>query len=154
MLGPLRVSEQGDEVTIRQGISRRLLIALLMRPGDVVSSSALMEILWGDELPQNPANALQIQISYLRRTLAAGAIDGSQPIGTRAGGYAADRTSPSTIFASSSVRLHRILLSSNCVSFNRANVRSEIWVLRSFVQSTGHRKAIRTNIQKSIISTP
>lgn len=90
MLGPLRVSEQGDEVTIRQGISRRLLIALLMRPGDVVSSSALMEILWGDELPQNPANALQIQISYLRRTLAAGAIDGSQPIGTRAGGYAAD----------------------------------------------------------------
>lgn len=90
MLGPLRVSEQGDEVTIRQGISRRLLIALLVQPGDVVSSSALMEILWGDELPQNPANALQIQVSYLRRTLAAGGIDGSQPISTRAGGYAAD----------------------------------------------------------------
>lgn len=90
VLGPLRVNESDEEIVIRKGISRRLLLALLLQPRHVVSSHALMEILWGDELPQNPANALQIQVSYLRRTLAAGSLDGSQPIRTQAGGYAVD----------------------------------------------------------------
>ena len=89
-MGPLRVTEGDDEIVIRKGISRRLLLALLLQSRDVVSSSALMELLWGEDLPQNPANALQIQISYLRRTLAAGSIGGAQPIQTRAGGYAID----------------------------------------------------------------
>lgn len=88
VLGPLRVTEGDDEIVIRKGISRRLLLALLLQSRDVVSSSALMDLLWGEDLPQNPANALQIQISYLRRTLAAGSTAGAQPIQTRAGGYA------------------------------------------------------------------
>lgn len=90
VLGPLRVTEGDDEIVIRKGISRRLLLALLLQSRDVVSSSALMDLLWGEDLPQNPANALQIQISYLRRTLAAGSTGGAQPIQTRAGGYAID----------------------------------------------------------------
>ena len=90
VLGPLCVTEGGEEIVIRKGISRRLLLALLLQLRDVVSSSALMDLLWGEDLPQNPANALQIQISYLRRTLAAGSADGAQPIRTRAGGYAID----------------------------------------------------------------
>ncbi len=90
VLGPLRVTEGDEEIVIRKGVARRLLLALLLHPGDVVSTPTLMDLLWGEELPQNPANALQIQVSYLRRTLAAGSVDGAQPIQTRAGGYAID----------------------------------------------------------------
>jgi predicted ATPase/DNA-binding SARP family transcriptional activator len=47
-----------------------------------------MELLWGDDQPRNPANALQIQVSYLRRMLGGAGEEGSQRILTRAGGYA------------------------------------------------------------------
>jgi hypothetical protein len=56
----------GGEVPIKRGISRTLLIALLLRARETV------ELLWGDDQPRNPANALQIQISYLRKTLSSG----------------------------------------------------------------------------------
>ena len=90
VLGPLLAREAGVDVEIRRGISRTLLIALLLRPGETVSADWLMETLWGDAQPRNPANALQIQVSYLRRTLAAGSVDGGQPIVTRPGGYSLD----------------------------------------------------------------
>jgi predicted ATPase/DNA-binding SARP family transcriptional activator len=90
VLGPLRVQEGVDEIFIRRGISRTLLIALLLRARDTVSASSLMELLWGDDQPRNPANALQIQISYLRKTLSSGSVSAGQPIVTRPGGYALD----------------------------------------------------------------
>ena len=90
VLGPLLVREGGVDVEIRRGISRTLLIALLMRPGETVSADWLMETLWGDAQPRNPANALQIQVSYLRKALASGSADGRQPIVTRPGGYSLD----------------------------------------------------------------
>ena len=55
-----------------RGISRTLLIALLLRARETVDAGSLMELLWGDDQPRNPANALQIQISYLRKTLSSG----------------------------------------------------------------------------------
>jgi predicted ATPase/DNA-binding SARP family transcriptional activator len=53
-----------------------------------VSASGLADVLWGDDQPRNPANALQVQISYLRKQLGADAP--VQPIVTRPGGYALD----------------------------------------------------------------
>ena len=48
----------------------------------------LIELLWGgDDLPRNPSNALQIQISYLRKALASTEPDGASLLETRAGGY-------------------------------------------------------------------
>ena len=89
ILGPLTVEDRDTAVEIRRGIPRTLLIALLLRAGETVSASALMELLWGDEQPRNPANALQIQVSYLRRTLGRVGEEGAaQRILTRAGGYA------------------------------------------------------------------
>jgi predicted ATPase/DNA-binding SARP family transcriptional activator len=90
ILGPLEV-HVGDEaapcpVEIRRGIPRTLLTALLLRPGETVSASALADVLWGDGQPRNPSNALQIQISYLRKQL--GRLAATQPIVTRPGGYA------------------------------------------------------------------
>ena len=88
ILGPLVVAEGDTPVEIRRGIPRTLLIALLLRGGETVSAGALMELLWGDDLPRNPANALQIQVSYLRRMLGSAEAGRSQRIVTRGGGYA------------------------------------------------------------------
>ena len=88
ILGPLAVGEGDTAVEIRRGIPRTLLIALLLRAGETVGAGALMELLWGDNQPRNPANALQIQVSYLRKMLAGAGEDGSHRIVTRAGGYA------------------------------------------------------------------
>ena len=88
ILGPLAVGEGATAVEIRRGIPRTLLIALLLRAGETVGASALMELLWGDDQPRNPANALQIQVSYLRKVLGGAGEDGRQRIVTRAGGYA------------------------------------------------------------------
>ena len=105
VLGPLRVHEGGEEVAIRRGISRTLLIALLLRARETVDASSLMELLWGDDQPRNPANALQIQISYLRKTLSSGSASAWQPIATRPGGYALD-IEPDAVDA---VRFERLL---------------------------------------------
>jgi DNA-binding SARP family transcriptional activator len=67
VLGPLEVRATTGAVAIRRGLPRTLLIAMLLRPGQTVSSDQLVEVMWsGDELPRNPANALQIQVSFLR----------------------------------------------------------------------------------------
>ena len=86
-MGPLEVRAGSDVVSIRHGLPRALLIALLLRTGQSVSASFLIDVLWGDDLPRNPANALQIQVSYLRKQLAGGASDGTAPLETRPGGY-------------------------------------------------------------------
>ena len=92
ILGPLEV-HAGDEtgprpVEIRRGIPRTLLTTLLLRPGETVSAGSLADLLWGDNQPRNPSNALQIQISYLRKQL--GRMAPGQLITTRPGGYALD----------------------------------------------------------------
>ena len=88
VLGPLEVWAATGAVQIRRGLPRTLLIALLLRPGQAVSSDLLVDLLWGgDELPRNPANALQIQVSYLRKALANTQPDGASLLETRAGGY-------------------------------------------------------------------
>jgi len=105
VLGPLRVHEGEGEVEIRRGISRTLLLALLLRARETVAASSLMELLWGDDQPRNPANALQIQISYLRKTLSSGSASAAQPIVTRPGGYTLD-IEPDAVDA---VRFERLL---------------------------------------------
>ena len=76
-------------VEVRRGLPRTLLTVLALRAGETVTSDSLVELLWGDEQPRNPANALQIQVSYLRKTLGA-AEPGESRIVTRPGGYLLD----------------------------------------------------------------
>lgn len=84
VLGPIEVHDGDATVDIRPGLPRVLLLVLLSQPGRMVASDTLIEILWGDDLPVDPANALQGQISYLRKRLR----DGEEPlIATRPGGY-------------------------------------------------------------------
>ena len=87
-LGPLEVRTAAGAVQVRRGLPRTLLLALLLRPGHTVSSDLLMDVLWGDELRRNPANALQGQVSYLRKVFANAEPTGAQVLETRPGGYA------------------------------------------------------------------
>ena len=86
VLGPLEVHVNGHPIEVRRGIPRSLLAALVMRAREVVSTAALAELVWADDQPRNPVNALQIQVSYLRKRLGGGS--GGQPLVTRPGGYA------------------------------------------------------------------
>ncbi|MBI5088404.1 MAG: AfsR/SARP family transcriptional regulator, partial [Actinobacteria bacterium] len=60
-------------------------MALVLRAREVVSAGALAELVWADAQPRNPVNALQLQVSYLRKRLGGGSA--GQPVVTRPGGY-------------------------------------------------------------------
>ncbi|WTW92713.1 winged helix-turn-helix domain-containing protein [Streptomycetaceae bacterium NBC_01309] len=103
VLGPLEVwTADGRPVRVPELKVRVLLAALLAERGRAVSADALVDHLWGDALPANPANALQAKVSQLRRALDEAnpgardlvvsrrpgyllAADGTRPDGTRLG---------------------------------------------------------------------
>ena len=69
LLGPLEVrSDHGVQPVA--GVKLQSLLALLaLAAPHPVSDDRLIEELWGDEQPANPANALQALASHLRRLL-------------------------------------------------------------------------------------
>jgi predicted ATPase/DNA-binding SARP family transcriptional activator len=68
LLGPVAVAV-GDRRPRLAGRQRALLAALALRSGTAIGSGRLAEVVWGDELPADPSNALQQRVSALRRTL-------------------------------------------------------------------------------------
>jgi DNA-binding SARP family transcriptional activator len=71
VLGPLEVRVDEGVVPIRAGLPRKLLVALVLRLGERVSIDALADVLWSDEAPGDPVNALQILVSHLRKSFSA-----------------------------------------------------------------------------------
>jgi DNA-binding SARP family transcriptional activator len=70
VLGPLEVVDASGRTLTFAGVKERtILAALLVARGDVVSTDRLVDILWSEQPPANPANALQARISALRRAL-------------------------------------------------------------------------------------
>ncbi|MDF1595750.1 MAG: BTAD domain-containing putative transcriptional regulator [Acidimicrobiia bacterium] len=69
ILGPLLVLADSVEVSITSPLQRALLVRLLLEPGKVVSVDRLVEDLWGDAQPANPANALRYHVWQLRDAL-------------------------------------------------------------------------------------
>jgi predicted ATPase/DNA-binding SARP family transcriptional activator len=68
ILGPLEVvSGDGRVIDLRGAKLRLLLAVLVVRAPRVVSAATLMDVLWRDDPPRSGANALQAQISKLRR---------------------------------------------------------------------------------------
>jgi predicted ATPase/DNA-binding SARP family transcriptional activator len=86
LLGPVEVAV--DDATHRlPGAGERALLALLaLQAGRVAPAERLVDALWGEELPANPANALQLRVSKLRRALAAMGAEPSVVV-TRPPGY-------------------------------------------------------------------
>jgi DNA-binding SARP family transcriptional activator len=71
VLGPLEVRVDDGMVPLRAGLPRKLLVTLVLRLGERVSIDALADILWSDDPPDDPVNALQILVSHLRKAFSA-----------------------------------------------------------------------------------
>ncbi|OZM78713.1 BTAD domain-containing putative transcriptional regulator [Pseudonocardia sp. MH-G8] len=69
VLGPLEVRAGDQPVDVGGRLPRRLLAILIAAEGRPVSEDGLVEGLWGDRRPRNPAGALQVYVSRLRRVL-------------------------------------------------------------------------------------
>ncbi|MFD0898934.1 BTAD domain-containing putative transcriptional regulator [Actinomadura sediminis] len=91
VLGPLAVwTGDGTALRVPEAKVRAVLAALLVEPGRTVSADRLVDALWGDRPPRNPAGTLQARVSQLRKVL-----DDAEPgaralIATRPSGYALD----------------------------------------------------------------
>jgi predicted ATPase/DNA-binding SARP family transcriptional activator len=69
ILGPLEVLDGATPVAVSGAKERALLADLLVNAGQVVAADRLIEDLWGERPPANPANTLQGRVWALRRTL-------------------------------------------------------------------------------------
>ncbi|MFE6867718.1 BTAD domain-containing putative transcriptional regulator [Kitasatospora sp. NPDC057692] len=84
VLGPLQVVRGGDGAAFEVGGARLrlLLVRLALDPGRVVTRERLVDDLWADTPPKEPAGALQSLVSRLRRALGGDrAVIGSHPAG-------------------------------------------------------------------------
>jgi predicted ATPase/DNA-binding SARP family transcriptional activator len=85
ILGPLEVRDgAGGLVRVPGAKERALLADLVVHAGRVVSVDRLVEDLWADRPPGNPANTLQGRVSALRRALGSA---GAGLVVTRPPGY-------------------------------------------------------------------
>ncbi|MGD9702985.1 MAG: BTAD domain-containing putative transcriptional regulator [Acidimicrobiia bacterium] len=74
VLGPIEIVVDGTTRGVTGNVAPRLLAVLARSAGQVVQIDRIVDALWRDEPPANEANALQAQVSKLRRLLPAGAI--------------------------------------------------------------------------------
>jgi DNA-binding SARP family transcriptional activator len=72
VLGPLEILDEGRPLHLPGAKQRALLAILLLHANQVVSTDRLLDSLWGDELPESGATALQVRVSQLRKALGAG----------------------------------------------------------------------------------
>ncbi|MEU5663818.1 AfsR/SARP family transcriptional regulator [Streptomyces longwoodensis] len=83
VLGPLVVrGPAGGVVEVPGARLRGLLVALALRPGQVVAKGALVDWIWGEHPPADAVNALQRLVSRLRKLLPDGLVEG-RPDGYR-----------------------------------------------------------------------
>jgi predicted ATPase/DNA-binding SARP family transcriptional activator len=88
VLGPLAVwTSAGEQLTVPGLKVRALLADLLVHAGEPVSADRLVDDLWGERAPADPAGALQVKVSQLRRVLAAAEPGGRELIEYRPPGY-------------------------------------------------------------------
>lgn len=72
MLGPLEVCDGSREVPLGGRKQRKLFARLLVDRNRVVSLDSLVEALWPEELPSDPAHQVQVYVSQIRKALGAG----------------------------------------------------------------------------------
>ena len=73
LLGQLEVIGDDGQVVVFAGDKERIVLAaLLLGANRVVSTDRLIDALWGERPPHRASNALQVQVSRLRKKLARG----------------------------------------------------------------------------------
>ena len=86
VLGSLSVEHDGREIDLGGPRQRRLLSALLIDEGRVVSTDRLIDVVWDGDPPQGALRTLRTYVARLRRVLD-GDHSGTDPIETAAPGY-------------------------------------------------------------------
>jgi predicted ATPase/DNA-binding SARP family transcriptional activator len=81
LLGPLVVTRGGRPLELGGGQPKLLLVLLSLEPGRVVGVERLVDAIWGERLPAEPVNALQVVASRLRRALGPDQVVVSRPPG-------------------------------------------------------------------------
>jgi DNA-binding SARP family transcriptional activator/ABC-type glycerol-3-phosphate transport system substrate-binding protein len=76
VLGPLGASEAGRQIALGGRRQRSVLAGLVAHAGESVSTSRLIDIVWGEDPPPSARKSLQTYISRLRRSLGDGLIVG------------------------------------------------------------------------------
>jgi len=99
ILGPVEAIAPGGEALPCSGRQLKLLALLLVDGSHAVPADVAIEALWGDGLPANPPNALQITVSRLRNVL------GEESVVRRAGGYELRLGGPDSVDAGRFERL-------------------------------------------------
>jgi DNA-binding SARP family transcriptional activator len=84
ILGPVEAWTGQDWVKITAGKQRSVLATLLLRPGELVSTDALIDEVWPDKPPARAANLVSVYVHHLRKLIGDAE---SQVIVTRAPGY-------------------------------------------------------------------
>ena len=69
LLGPVEVRVNGGTIEFAGARQRLILAMLLLAANQQVPAGRLVDELWGEALPRDPAGALRTQISRLRRAL-------------------------------------------------------------------------------------
>ena len=90
ILGPLEVLDEGRAISVGGSRQRALLALLLLHANETLTTDRLVDELWGERAPPTAAKLLHVQISRLRKALAAGGVDhqaGSGTVVTRERGY-------------------------------------------------------------------
>jgi DNA-binding SARP family transcriptional activator len=81
LLGPVEARDAGGPVALGGAKPRALLALLLLHAGRTLSTTRLVDTLWGDKPPPSARKMVQINVSRLRKVLPAGMLR------THAGGY-------------------------------------------------------------------
>ncbi|MGH4031010.1 BTAD domain-containing putative transcriptional regulator [Actinomycetota bacterium Odt1-20B] len=77
MLGSLEVrTDDGGAADVPGARLRGLLVALALRPGQVVVKASLIDWIWGEQPPADATNSLQRLVSRLRKVLPSGVVEG------------------------------------------------------------------------------
>jgi DNA-binding SARP family transcriptional activator/tetratricopeptide (TPR) repeat protein len=106
ILGPLEVRDGEHLIPLPRRKHRALLVVLLLRAGEVVSTDSLIDQLWGESPPRTAKEALVNYVSLLRHAL------GPDVVITRAPGYILDASPEQTDLA----RFERLTAESRAVA--------------------------------------
>ena len=83
VLGPLLLAGDAGPVRIGSARQRRLLAALTAHLGQPVDVGRLVDLVWADDVPADPAGAVQTNVARLRRLLPGGIRLATTPEGYR-----------------------------------------------------------------------
>lgn len=82
VIGSTTVEVDGETIQLSSPSQRRLLLRLVVDVGQPVATDALAEAIWGEDLPENPVNAVRYHVWRLRSELG-----DADVISTVSGGY-------------------------------------------------------------------